>query len=140
MNYCEKILPTLYGLDLFYGKLDAKQGHNFSCFFIVECTFDNEFIKQQALQLLLAGCKEYNFYGKYKNEWHKEFEQTNYMLHLDKENNGFILVNSWTEIEKFVHVLEERVSLRTIVPHDEYLIYDDIKIYEKVVKLLKEKK
>lgn len=60
----EKIRPNLYGLDMLYGKIDLKPTHGFSCFFIVEHIEDNDFIKRQAMQLLLAGCRDFNLYGK----------------------------------------------------------------------------
>ena len=63
MKRYKKLRPNLYSADLHYGKIDIRPGHYCSCFFIVQSTDDMEFIRDQGMQLLLAGCRHFDFSG-----------------------------------------------------------------------------
>ena len=129
----------MYSADLLYGKIELKPTHRFSCFFIVEHTFDAEFIKDQAMQLLLAGCQEFDFYGKAEPQWHSGVNEAGILLHPVSAPEMVALISGWSDLEEFVDTLNERLSERPFVPHDFYLIYDDEGIYRNVLKMLKRK-
>ena len=46
------------------------------------------------------------------------------------------LTNGWGKLEEFVDVLRQGLSIRSFVPHDYYLFYDDPDIYNQVLKLI----
>lgn len=132
----KKLRPNLYSADLFYGKIDLKPGHGFSCFFIVQHTDDKEFIKDQAIQLLLAGCRNFDFYGKMEPIWHLGFDDADILLNPNSTQETVALTSGWDTIDEFVEVLHNEISCRPFVPHDYYLIYDDEETYEDVLRRL----
>ena len=136
MQRYEMLRNNLYSADLLYGKIELKPTHRFSCFFIVEHTFDVEFIKDQAMQLLLAGCQEFGFYGKAEAQWHSGVNEADILLHPVSTPETVTLTSGWSDLEEFVDTLNERLSERPFVPHDFYLIYDDEEIYRNVLKRL----
>ena len=139
MAMYKKLKPNLYSADLHYGKIDLcdlKPGHGFSCFFIVQNTDDRDFIKDQAIQLLLAGCRNFDFYGKMEPIWHLGFDDADIMLNPNSTPETVALTSGWSTIDEFTEVLHNEISCRTFVPHDFYLIYDDKKIYEDVLRRL----
>lgn len=129
----------MYSADLLYGKIELKPTHRFSCFFIVEHTFDVEFIKDQAIQLLLVGCQEFDFYGEAGPQWHLGVDEAGILLHPVSTPETVTWTSRWDTLEEFVDTLNERLSERPFVPHDFYLIYDDEGIYRNVLKMLKRK-
>ena len=136
MQRYNKLRNNLYSADLFYGKIELKRTHGFSCFFIVEHTFDAEFIKNQAIQLLLAGCQDFHFYGKAESNWHFGVDEANIFLHSKSASETDVLISGWSILEEFADALNDVLSLRPFVPHDFYLIYDDEEIYRNVLKRL----
>ncbi len=135
MRY-EKLRHNLYSADLRYGKIELKSTHGFSCFFIVEHTDSKEFIKDQALQLLLAGCRNFDFYGKMEPLWHIGFDEADILLFPDSTSETVALTSSWETLDEFVETLQDELSVRPFVPHDFYLLYDDEGIYKEVLRLL----
>ncbi len=132
----KKLRPNLYSDDLIYGKIDLKPRHDFSCFFIVQHMDNKEFIKEQLLQLLLAGCQHYDFYGEMKQIWQLGFAEANTLLFsISAEHN---CCDFRTTVEEFAEALIHAISVRSFVPHDYYLLYDDAGIYEKVIQILNE--
>lgn len=139
MQRYEMLRNNLYSTDLLYGKIELKPTHTFSCFFIVEHTFDVEFIKNQAIQLLLAGCQEFDFYGKAEPQWHSGVNEASILLHPVSTPETVTLISRWSDLEEFVDILNERLFERPFVPHDFYLLYDDEGIYRNVLKMLNAK-
>ena len=135
MRY-EKLRPNLYGAHLVFGKIDLNPTHRFSCFFIVQHTDDKEFIKKQAMQLLLAGCRNYDFFGEKEPLWHLGFDDVDIMLNPNSTPENVALTSGWSTLDDFVDALDLAISVRPIVPHDTYLLYDDRAIYEEVLKRL----
>lgn len=135
MKY-EKLRPNLYGAHLVYGKIDLNPTHRFSCFFIVQHTDDTEFIKKQAMQLLLAGCRNFDFFGKKEPLWHLGFDDVDIMLNPNSTPENVALTSGWSTLDDFVEALDLVISVRPIVPHDTYLLYDDRAIYEEVLRRL----
>lgn len=119
-----------------YGKIELNPTHGFSCFFIVEHIDDKEFIKDQALQLLLSGCRNFDFYGKKKDAWHFGVDEADMMLYPNMTYETVALTSGWVSIEEFVEELHYVLSQRPFLPHDYYLLYDDHEIYQNTLELL----
>ena len=136
MQRYEKLSPCLYGAEIFYGKIDLKITHGFSCFFIVEHTTDKTYIKDQVMQLLLTGCRNFDFYGAAEPVWHLCVDEVNSILYPDPTPENVALTSGWNSIKDFVDALDEQLSSRPFVLHDFYLIYDDAGIYAEVLRML----
>ena len=136
MQRYNKLRNNLYSADLLYGKIDLNPIRTFSCFFIVEHTYDAVFIKDQVIQLLLAGCQSFDFYGKAEPNWHLGVDEANTLLRLKSAYETNVLISGWSTLEEFADALNDVLSLRPFVPHDFYLIYDDEEIYRSVLKRL----
>ena len=136
MQRYNKLRNNFHSADLLYGKIDLNPIHTFSCFFIVEHTFDVEFIKEQAIQLLLAGCQSFDFYGKAEPNWQIGVDEANILLYSKSNPETDVLTSGWSTMEEFADALNSVLSLRTFVPYDVYLIYDDEEIYKNVMKRL----
>lgn len=135
MRY-EKLRNCLYGAHHIYGKIDLNPRHTFSCFFIVQHTDDKEFIKEQAMQLLLAGCRNIDFFGEKESIWHLGFDDVNIILNLYSSPENVALISGWSTLDDFVDQLHRGISARSIIPHDTYLLYDDWALYEEVQRRL----
>ena len=132
MQRYEKLLRNLYGADLFYGKIDLKVNYSFSCYFIVQHTNEEEFIREQLLQLILTGCQKFIFYGGKADAWVLNLEEAASILrsdHLTVPYSASII----DTIEAFARELHREVSFRSLVPHDVYLLYDNERLYRKVL-------
>lgn len=136
MQGYEKLRPNFYSADLVYGKIDLKLTHTFSCFFIVQHVDDKEFIKDQAIQLLLTGGRLFDFYGAKEAIWHLGFDEADILLYPDQQCEDVAMTSGWQTLEEFVEVLGQGLSERPIVPHDYYLFYDDSDTYNEALKLL----
>ena len=124
-------------MDLHYGKTMLKPYRQFHCFFIVEHSCNKDFMHQQALQLLMSQCCNFEFHGACCREWELAFDEMDIMIHPNEEDE-IAITNSWEDIDDFVETLELTLSLRPIVPFDVYLIYDDEAKYQMVIKKLEE--
>ncbi len=138
MARCIKLRNHFYSMDLHYGKTMLKPYREFHCFFIVDHSCDKDFMRQQALQLLLSQCHNYEFHGTYCREWELAFDEVDIILH-PNDGDEISLTNSWKDIDAFVDTLELTLSLSSFVPFDVYLIYDDDAIYQAVLNKLEEK-
>ena len=77
---------NIYGVDLFTGRIAPSNSHCAELFYIVDVTNNEEFIKREALQMLLQfGQTNYFFYGKQRKLWHLVFDETDIMLNSNKE-------------------------------------------------------
>lgn len=97
---------------------------------------DKDFIKKQALQLLVAGCENFNFYGSAESIWHFIVDEVDILLNPDSTSEAVVLTSGWNSINDFVDALVREISVRAFVPHDIYLIYDDEKIFRDVLQRL----
>lgn len=119
-------------MDLFIGKTMLTANRNFHCFFIVERTFDKAFIREQALQLLLSQCKNFEFYGTYCWDWEHVFDEVDVLLH-PGDDEDIALTSAWDNLDAFTESLEGALSSRSFIPSDIYLIYDDEAVYKAVL-------
>ena len=139
MQRYEKLRENLYGAHLMYGKIDLKPTHGFSCHFIVEHTDEEDFIEEQFMQLLLAGCRNFDFYGEKKSIWRKGYKTVYRKLYPNPTEETFACFSAWGSIEGFAGELRDRLSVRYFVPQDFYILYDDKELYHKVLELLDDK-
>ena len=127
---------NFYSLDLHTGKTNFKLGRNIHCFFLVEHPCSEEFIKEQALQLLITSCRDFDFYGAYSKQWDIGFDLVDMMIHPNDEDLDIALTTSWDDFDSFIDALELAVTTRYLVPCDIYLIYDDKETYKNTISAL----
>lgn len=136
MSNYKRLRNNLYSANLLYGKIDLKSGHTFSCFFIVQHTDDLEFLKEQILQLLLAGCQGFIFFGAKASAWRQTIAWKDRVLRSIPAAEPAVFTSEYAELDAFSAALFRDISIRSFIPHDVYLLYDDETIYEEVLKHL----
>ena len=120
---------NIYGVDLFTGRIAPSNSHCSELFYIVDVTNNEEFIKREALQMLLQfGQTNYFFYGKQRKLWHLVFDETDIMLNSNKETVANTI--DCSTLDELIDELKDRKHLRNIVNCDYYLIYDNEEIFE----------
>ncbi len=120
---------NIYGVDLFTGRIAPSNSHCAELFYIVDVTNNEEFIKREALQMLLQfGQTNYFFYGKQRKLWHLVFDETDIMLNSNKETVANTI--DCSTLDELIDELKDRKHLRNIVNCDYYLIYDNEEIFE----------
>lgn len=120
---------NIYGVDLFTGRIAPSNSHCAEIFYIVDVTNNEEFIKREALQMLLQfGQTNYFFYGKQRKLWHLVFDETDIMLNSNKETVANTI--DCSTLDELIDELKDRKHLRNIVNCDYYLIYDNEEIFE----------
>ena len=129
---------NFYSLDLYAGKTNLPDSRSFYCFFIVDHPCSEEFIHDQALQLLMTPCRDFHFYGTYSKQWDVGFDWIDYTLHPDDDDMDIASTSQWDQLDQFVDALHSVLSLRSITKFDVYLIYDDISLYRTVLEKLLE--
>ena len=127
---------NLYSADLINGRIDFKTGHYSSCFFIVQHTDDREFIKKQAIQLLVAGCQDFHFFGEKQSIWRRGFDEAILLLQPNATREITAQTKGWCNLEEFVMLLHNYTSFRPLVPTDSYLLYDHEESYKEVLRRL----
>ena len=133
MDRCTKLGENFFALDLYYGKTNLTSNHTFQCFFIVEHSCSEDFIREQALILLMSRCKNFDFYGNYSRQWDNGFDMVDTQLHPNNDDTNTVLTTQWDRLDDFVEAIKVAVSTRYFVPCDIYLIYDDENIYREVL-------
>lgn len=120
---------NIYGVDLFTGRITPSNSHCAELFYIVDTTNNEEFIKREALQMLLQfGQTNYFFYGKQSKLWHLIFDETDIMLNSNKETVANTI--DCSTLDELIDELKNRKHLRNIVNCDYYLIYDNEETFE----------
>lgn len=135
MNEIENLGCNTYGMNLYAGKITPNKNHSVSIFLIAENTDDKDIIYKEALQMLDAfGKSDFHFYGKQEPLWHLVFDEIDAQINVEKNFSNTI---GYETLEEFVDELQDERHMRTIIPSDYYLIYDDGKIYNKVKQMIK---
>lgn len=135
MNEIENLGCNTYGINLYTDKITPNNNHFTSVFLIVENTDDKEIIYKEALQMLVAfGKSDFHFYGKQEPLWHLVFDEIDAQINVE---NDFSNTIAYETLEEFVDELQDERHMRTIIPSDYYLIYDDGKIYNKVKQMIR---
>lgn len=136
MRRHERIAPNLMSAHLVDGEIDLNRSHGCSCFFIVNESNDKVFIDKTAMEFILSGCKDFHFFGEMEPVWHVAFDLMDSTIFPNASYENVALTSGYADIEEFVDVLHEAISLRSFVPHDCYLLYDDEAMYRQVVAML----
>ncbi|MCD7916962.1 MAG: hypothetical protein LUF84_00620 [Clostridiales bacterium] len=106
-------------------------------FYVVDHAEDMDFIQKEALQMVMqTGVTDVFFYGRKEALWHLAFDMADVQIYGDRED--VILTYSCYCIEDFVNEMKEILTIRTFIPLDCYLIYDDKNIYDGIKKSLKQ--
>lgn len=142
MNFVrlEKLSNQFYGANLLYGKIDLKPTHTWSFYYVVENTTDKEFIEKEALKTVLLvneHSREFHFYGKQSQQWENSFDLADITIRPNATHQEIALTMVYSDLEKFIDMLQEEISARYFVPHDTYLIYDNENIYKQILSKLK---
>ena len=132
----KRLRSDFYGLDIHYGKMNLIPSHDFCCFFIVEHTSDEDFIRKQALQLLITTCDYYVFCGSLSYLWKTLFDEVSAMIYRNSHKES-PQINKCDNIDDFARGLHAELSCHPFVPCDKYLIYDDENLYQTVIKKLR---
>ena len=127
---------NFYSLNLHAGKTNLPNARSFYCFFIVNHPCSEEFIHEQAHQLLMTPCRNYDFYGAYSKQWDIGFDWNDYTLHPNDDDMGIAATNQWDDLDHFVDALHQVLTMRSITRFDIYLIYDDTNLYCMVLEKL----
>ena len=130
----DRLGPCFFGADLEYGDMNLHQGHTATCFLIVEHTDDEQFIRKQALELLMACNGWFHIYGRQEPLWHRILDDTDVLLHPDPEK--FAVTAGYDDMDDFVNELDLSIHVRTLVPNDTFLLYDDEVLYKDVLSRL----
>ena len=137
MERYEKLRLNFFSCDLKYGKIELRPGHNCDFFFIVNNPVEKEFMKKQALQMVLSQCKHFEFFGRYANEWHNAIDEAHIAIYPNASEEEIVMMVTDDTLEDFVEELRFYLSCRCIVPFDIYLIYDDVDLYKQVLERIK---
>ena len=134
MSATEMSSSNFLGLDIERGVMDLKKG-TITCFMIVEHIHDIDFIRKQVLSLIVAGCRNFTFYGQQESIWHLETDLADIKVH--PNSNEVALTSTSKSLNDFIDEIKLEINLRPIVPNYNYLIYDDEKIYREILRQLK---
>ncbi len=135
MPATERLREHFWGIDLNSGNIELTKREDMYCYFIVEHTTDPEYAYKQALSLLVAGCRNFVFFGKAEAIWHLQTDHAD--IQMNPEMEEVALTSSIDSFDDFVDELAELLSIRPFVPFYTYLIYDDRDIYAVVLKRLR---
>lgn len=133
MSATEMLGSNFWGLDIEHGVMDLKNG-TITCFMIVEHIHDIDFIRKQVLSLIVAGCKDFTFYGQQESIWHLETDLADIKVHPNSDEAA--LTSTCKSMDDFIDEINLEINLRPIVPNYNYLIYDDEKIYREILRRL----
>ena len=136
----EKLSDQFYGANLLYGKIDLKPMHTWSFYYAVNNMTDKEFIENEALKTVLLvneHSREFYFHGKQAQQWKNSFDLADITIRPNVSEQEIALTMVYDDLEVFIDTLQEEISARYFVPHDTYLIYDDVNIYKQILSKLK---
>ena len=80
MRKFERLSNIFFGVELFNGEIDLSKHRERIIFFIVEHTTNKGYIEKQAMQLLVAGCRDFHFFGAEEPLWHLTFDEVDVMM------------------------------------------------------------
>ena len=136
----EKLSDQFYGANLLYDKIDLKPMHTWSFYYVVNNMTDKEFIENEALKTVLLvneHSRDFHFYGKQAKQWENSFDFADITIRSNATDQEIALTMVYGDLEVFIDTLQEEIPARYFVPHDTYLIYDDVNIYKQILSKLK---
>ena len=132
------INDNVYGLDLYYGKIGSKPGHNTLFYYIVENSNDDEFVEKEALKMLTGfGKTYYGFYGKYESKWHIAFDEAD--ITVFGEDKDVAMTVGYVSLKEMAEDILMEMHVRSFIPCNIYIIYDDEKLYMELKEFLNDK-
>ena len=137
MRKFERLSNIFFGVEMISGEIDLSKHRERIFFFIVEHTTDKEFIEKQAMQLLVAGCRDFHFFGAREPLWHLAFDEVDVMMYPNSTPENVALTSNYITFDDFVDEIKLCINCRYFLPTDIYLVYDDKSIYQKVLQALK---
>lgn len=132
----ECLSRNFYGVEIFRGEIDLSKERAIIFFFIVEHTNEKDFIFKQALQLLLAGSRQFIFFGKQKLIWHTAFDKLHMKMFPNNSMDLVAVTSKYETIADFADEIALCIRCKYLVPTDIYLVYDDEETYQSVLKML----
>jgi len=133
----ECLSRNFYGVEIFRGEIGLSKERAIIFFFIVEHTNEKDFIFKQALQLLLAGSRQFIFFGKQKLIWHTAFDKLHMKMFPNNSLEMVAVTSEYKTIADFADEIALCIRCRYLVPTDIYLVYDDEETYRAVLKMLR---
>lgn len=106
------------------------------CLFIVQHIGEESFINEIACQLLNAGCRSFDFFGRQEPVWHMGFDQADIDLNPDSTCETVALTCGWSELDDLAYVLDEELSGEYSSPRECWLFYDDRALYDELLSRL----
>ena len=100
---------------------------------------EREIVEKEALKTILIANKHsrgFHFYGKQAQFWENSFDLADVRIRPNASYEEVALTVVYNEIDEFVDELKNEISVRSVVPHDVYLIYDDECIYKQILSKL----
>ena len=122
---------------MFKGEIDLSKHRERIFFFIVEHTTDKEYIEKQAMQLLVAGCRDFHFFGAKEPLWHLTFDEVDIMMYPNSTSENVALTSNYITFDDFVDEIKLCINCRYFLPTDIYLVYDDKSLYQNFLQALK---
>lgn len=137
MRKFERLSNIFFGVEMFNGEIDLSKHRERIFFFIVEHTTDKEYIEKQAMQLLVAGCRDFHFFGAKEPLWHLTFDEVDIMMYPNSTSENVALTSNYITFDDFVDEIKLCINCRYFLPTDIYLVYDDKSLYQNVLQALK---
>ncbi len=131
MGRYDKITPMLYGANLHKGKIDLIANHKYFVFFIVNNTSNTDYINNELLKFIMAGCESFHFCGKYTPVWKSTLTNLHRQVYPNLKSR--LDINTYPDLNEMAAVISECTNEKYFVPTDCYLIYDDDFLYKKVL-------
>ena len=145
MTTAVKLCSNLYVVEMLYGKIDIPKEKNVNVFIIAEHVDDKEYIRKQAMDLLVAGYRHFSFYGEKSDIWSTIFMDVFSLLFsnaINKKCEENIVSVICDELLEFAEELFDTIMGRVFVPCVNLLVYDDEMVSRQVcsqVEWLKQK-
>ena len=137
MRKFERLSNIFFGVEMISGEIDLSKHRERIFFFIVEHTTDKEYIEKQAMQLLVAGCRDFHFFGAKEPLWHLTFDEVDIMMYPNSTSENVALTSNYITFDDFVDEIKLCINCRYFLPTDIYLVYDYKSLYQNVLQALK---
>ena len=137
MRKFERLSNIFFGVEMISGEIDLSKHRERIFFVIVEHTTDKEYIEKQAMQLLVAGCRDFHFFGAKEPLWHLTFDEVDIMMYPNSTSENVAFTSNDITFDDFVDEIKLCIKCIYFLPTDIYLVYDDKSLYQNVLQALK---
>lgn len=132
-----KLANNLYAASLDCGEISIAAGYTYSFYLVFANTYNEDYMRKQALQLVMSGCENINIYGTFHNKWCSILEMTTQRIMRISNQRNTLRIKAWDSIADFSMALYNEQQTRSFVPHIIYLIYDDYVLCQEILKCIK---